>query len=230
MTTVLSRVARSFFSEAVAERAQLSSDDSQTRHGPIAKVWRRSESLVVPLGRPSGWIGSNRESWSRVKGRWPNHVWRYEILAVRPPHTEPFETLIVVDEFTEECLTLRVGPRLLVAQVVEALDVLVAHRGAPARLRHASGPEKIAVAVRQWLRRSGKVTRHCEAPLAGVEGRRDSLRQRLTGVIQEKATIVTHEAAQALAETWRAALNAKTYQSTVEPRAPVTRQSGHDVA
>ncbi len=230
MSNVISRTAQCLFGAAVADRARLTPDDGQSRHGPIAKVWRRNESVVVRHGRPSGWMGSNRASWSQVKGRWPNHVWRYEIVAVRPPHAEPFETWVVVDEFTEECLALRVEAKLEVAHVVEALEALVARRGAPTRLRRASGPDKIAVAVRQWLRRSENVTRHCEAPLAGVEGRRDSLRQRLTGVIRERATVVTHEAAQALAETWRAEVNAQTSQSMAEPREAVRRQSHHAVA
>lgn len=227
MINVVSRLARGLFRDAPAERARLPVDVDAVCNTPTAKIWRRGEGTVVPHARPIGWMASNPQPWSRVEGQWPNHVWRYDTVAVQAPHGDRFESLFVVDEFTGEYLAIRVEPKLEAAIVMETLRELFAGRGAPSRLRRISASDDTAVAVRRWLRESGHMTRHCEASSAGING---YLRQRLAQVVRERATVVTHEAAQALAETWRTALNAEPLQVSAAPQEPVARPSRRDVA
>lgn len=59
--------------------------------------------------------------------------------------------LNVIDEFTRECLCIRVGRKLGSADVIDVLTDLFIARGTPGFIRSDNGPEFVAVAVRGWI-------------------------------------------------------------------------------
>ena len=52
--------------------------------------------------------------------------------------------LNIVDEFTHECLAIRVARRLRAADVIDVLSDLFILRGVPAHIRSDNGPEFVA--------------------------------------------------------------------------------------
>jgi putative transposase len=63
--------------------------------------------------------------------------------------------LVVVDEFSRECLAIRVGRGLTSDDVLAVLAELFVARGVPEHVRSDNGPEFAAKAVRGWLARLG---------------------------------------------------------------------------
>ena len=63
--------------------------------------------------------------------------------------------LNVIDEFTHECLAIRVGRKLKATDVVDALSDLFLRRGAPGHIRSDNGPEFVAKAVQAWITAMG---------------------------------------------------------------------------
>ena len=64
--------------------------------------------------------------------------------------------LNLLDEFTRECLAIRVKRRL---NSVDAIDVLIDQfllRGVPSLIRPDNGPEFIAEAVKAWIATVGR--------------------------------------------------------------------------
>jgi hypothetical protein len=59
--------------------------------------------------------------------------------------------LNIVDEFTHECLAIRIARRLKAVDVIELLSDLFILRRVPAHIRSDNGPEFIAGAVRGWI-------------------------------------------------------------------------------
>ena len=59
--------------------------------------------------------------------------------------------LNVIDEFTRECLAIRVGRKLKSIDVIDVLSDLFILRGIPGHVRSDNGPEFIAKAVRSWI-------------------------------------------------------------------------------
>ena len=59
--------------------------------------------------------------------------------------------LDVIDEFTRECLAIRVDRRLKSTDVIDVLSDLFVLRGVPGHVRSDNGPEFIARAVREWI-------------------------------------------------------------------------------
>jgi transposase InsO family protein len=67
----------------------------------------------------------------------------------------PLKWLSIVDEFTRECLTLKVDRSITSEDVIDTLAELFAMRGVPKHIRSDNGPEFIAKAVRRWTERLG---------------------------------------------------------------------------
>ena len=64
--------------------------------------------------------------------------------------------LNVIDEFTRECLTIRIGRKLKAVDVIDTLSDLFMLRGVPGHIRSDNGPEFVAKAVREWIAAVGR--------------------------------------------------------------------------
>src|SRR5688500_4787921 len=121
----------------------------------VERIWRR-EGLKVPRRQPKrGRLWLNDGSCVRLRPERPNHVWAYDFVQDRTRDGRALRMLVVVDEFTRECLAIRVGRRLGSEEVLEVLAELLLARGAPEHVRSDNGPEFAAGAVRGWLARLG---------------------------------------------------------------------------
>jgi putative transposase len=66
--------------------------------------------------------------------------------------------LNVVDEFTHECIAIRIERKLKSIDVVDVLSDLFMTRGVPEHVRSDNGPEFIATAVQKWITEVGAKT------------------------------------------------------------------------
>ena len=69
-----------------------------------------------------------------------------------------YRMLNVIDEFTHECLAIRVARKLKAIDVIDALVDLFILRGIPGHIRFYNGPEFVAKAVREWIAAVGAKT------------------------------------------------------------------------
>ncbi len=63
--------------------------------------------------------------------------------------------LNVVDEYTHECLSIRVSRKLKATDVIDVLSDLFIMRGVPEHIRSDNGSEFIAIAVQRWIKAVG---------------------------------------------------------------------------
>ena len=66
--------------------------------------------------------------------------------------------LVVIDEFTRECLAIEVGRSFTSDDVIGVLQYLFAIRGVPEHIRSDNGPEFVAKGIRRWLVQAGVTT------------------------------------------------------------------------
>src|SRR5437588_509293 len=66
--------------------------------------------------------------------------------------------LNIIDEFTHECLAIRVSRRLKSSDVIDTLSDLFILRGIPGHVRSDNGPEFVAKAVQDWIGAVGAKT------------------------------------------------------------------------
>jgi putative transposase len=112
----------------------------------VERIWRR-EGLKVPTRQPKRarlWL--NDGSRIRLRAERRNHVWSYEFVEERTHDGRKFRLLNIIDEFTHECLAIRVSRRLRSIHVVETLAELFIRCGIPGHIRSDNGPEFVAQA------------------------------------------------------------------------------------
>ena len=76
-----------------------------------------------------------------------------------------YRTLNVIDEFSRECLVIRVKRKLNSTDVIDALTDLFIVRGVPTYIRSDNGPEFIAEAVKLWIKAVGAKIAYIEPGL-----------------------------------------------------------------
>ena len=117
----------------------------------VERIWRR-EGLKVPARQPKRarlWL--NDGSCIRLRAERPNQVWSYDFLEERTHDGRKFRMLNIIDEFTHECLAIRVSRRLTSIDVIDVISELFILRGVPEHIRSDNGPEFLAKAVQEWI-------------------------------------------------------------------------------
>src|ERR1700747_3385187 len=90
--------------------------------------------------------------------RAPDHVCSYDFVEERTHDGRKFRMLNIIDEFTHECLAIRVSRRLKSIDVIDVLSDLFILRGVPGNVRSDNGPEVVAKAVQEWIGAAGAKT------------------------------------------------------------------------
>ena len=102
--------------------------------------------------------GDSENACHRKRPEHYNHIWSYDLLSERLENGRLVKLLVVLDEFTRECLAIDVNKRLTGGDVVEVLRYLFAVRGTPDFIRSDNGPEFASKAVKKWLKAAGVKT------------------------------------------------------------------------
>src|SRR5829696_3555368 len=124
----------------------------------VERIWRR-EGLKVPERQPKRgrlWLADG--SCIRLRAERPNHVWSYDFVEDRTHDGRKYRMLNVIDEFTHECLAIRVARKLKAMDVIDVLSDLFILRGVPGHIRSDNGPEFVAKAVQKWITAVGAKT------------------------------------------------------------------------
>ena len=101
----------------------------------VERIWRR-EGLKVPQKQPKrGRLWLNDGSCIRLRPECANDVWSYDFVESRTHDGRKFRMLNVLDEFTRECLAIRIDRRLNSTAVIDVLTVLFILRGVPGHVR-----------------------------------------------------------------------------------------------
>ena len=88
----------------------------------------------------------------------PGHVWSYDFVSAQTHDGRQVRLLTLIDEFTRECLAIRVARGINSFGVIEALADAMLRNGIQAHIRSDNGPETTAKVVRDLLAQIGSKT------------------------------------------------------------------------
>src|SRR6266511_2560490 len=114
-----------------------------------------------------------------------------------------YRMLNVLDEFTHECLAIRVARKLKEIDVIDVLSDLFILRGVPAHIRSDNGPEFVAKAVQDWIAVVGAKTAYIERGSPWENGYIESFNARLRDKLLNGEIFYTLREAQIVIERWR---------------------------
>ena len=128
------------------------------------------------------------------------------VLRLRPDRThdgKAFRMLCIIDEFTRECLMIRVARKLKAIDIIDALCELFVSRGVPAHIRSDNGPESVAQALRDWIATVGAKTAYIEPGSPWENGYCESFNGKLRDELLNGEIFYTLKEAQIVIEYWR---------------------------
>ena len=195
----------------------------KVNHKRVERIWRR-EGLRVPRKQPKrGRLWLTDGSCIRLRPARLNHVWAYDFVAARTHDGRPFRILTIIDEYTRECLAMKVARSIRSDHVLECLADLFVIKGVPEHIRSDNGPEFTARVVRNWLPRVGASPLFIEPGSPWENGYVESFNGKLRDEFLDREIFYTLKEAQVLIEQWRKLYNEIRPHSALgyRPPAPV---------
>jgi putative transposase len=177
----------------------------QINHKRVERLWVE-ESLPLPRKR------KRRRQETPLTNRpspatRPNEVWSLDFVHDRTYYGQKLKMLTIVDEFTRECLEIRVEKRMKSQEVIETLDEIVTDRGAPKYLRSDNGSEFVSSLTTEWLKEKGVEPIHIEPGCPWENGFVESFNGKLREECLNEEIFWSRAEAQVLVDWWRQSYN-----------------------
>src|SRR5512133_1098090 len=198
----------------------LRNDGWKVNHKRVERIWRQ-EGLKVPHRQPKrGRLWLNDGSCMRLRAEYPKHVWSYDFVMDRTHDGKAFRTLNIIDEYTRECLAIRVGRSLKTEDVQACSTDLFCSRGVPIHLRSDNGSEFANQKIRAWLSELGVKTLFIEPGSPWENGYIESFNGKFRNELLNGEIFYTLQEAKILIEQWRKEYNTVRPHSALGYRPP----------
>ena len=199
----------------------LKRENWQVNHKRVERIWRR-EGLKVPRKQPKrGRLWLNDGSCIRLRPERKDHVWSYDFVMARTLNGKAFRILVIIDEFTRECLAMMVARKITSQDVIDQLFNLFVLRGMPKHVRSDNGTEFTARAIRNWLARLNVKALYIEPGSPWENGYVESFNGKLRDELLNREVFTTLTEARVLLEQWRREYNQVRPHSSLGYRPPV---------
>lgn len=170
------------------------------------RIWRlwRQEGLKVPKKkRKRRSLGASDNACHCRRAEWKDHVWTWDFVFDRTTSGSALKWLSIVDEYTRECLTLKVNRGITSEGVIDTLAELFAMRGVPQCIRSDNGPEFIAKAIQEWTEQLDIETLYIAPGSPWENGYAESFHSKLRDEFLSLEVFENLVAAQRLTAAWR---------------------------
>lgn len=194
----------------------------------VLRIWRR-EGLKIPAKqRPRRRLWLNDGSCIRLRPERRNHVWSYDFVETQTHDGRKVRLMTLIDEFTRECLAIRVARRINGMGVLETMADVMLVRGIPEHIRSDNGPEMTANIVRQWLASVGAKTLYIEPGSPWENGYCESFNGKLRDELLNGEIFCSLKEAKVLIEQWRHHYNTVRPHSSLGYRPPAPQTFAPD--
>ncbi len=182
---------------------QLRQEGWQVSDTRVYHLWRR-EGLKVPVRkRKNRRLGTSENGCIHRRAEYKDHVWCWDFVFNHTTSGSQLKWLSIMDEYTRECLGLKVDCSITSEDVIDILAELFATRGAPKCIRSDNGPEFIAQAIRRWLDCVDIEALYIEPGSPWENGYAESFQGRLRDEFLELEVFENLSAAKRLTRQWR---------------------------
>lgn len=203
--------------------ALLKADGWHINHKRVERIWRE-EGLKVPKRQPKkGRLYLHDGSCVRLRPCWEKHVWSYDFVSDRLHNHKKFKMLTIIDEYTRECLAIKVGYPMKAEQVLEALAELFTERGFPDYIRSDNGAEFTAKSVQDWLKIMGVKTAFITPGSPWENGFNERFNGSLRDEVLNQEMFYSMAEARAIIEQWRQHYNQIRPHSSLGYRPPAPK-------
>lgn len=171
------------------------------------RLWRREGLKVPQKAKKKRRLGDSDQGCIRHRVERRNHVWAWDFVFDSTSSGSSLKWLAIIDEYTRECLALKVSRRIRHDDAVDVLRGLFIAHGVPEHIRSDNGPEFIATGLQQWLDHSGVGPLYISPGSPWENGYAESFNSRLRDEFLGCEVFDDVQSAQALGTAWRVAYN-----------------------
>ena len=186
----------------------------------VQRIWRREGLKVPKKQKPRGRLWLNDGSCIRLRPERRNHVWSYDFVEAQTHDGRKVRLMTLIDEFTRECLAIRVARRINGLGVLETMADVMLMRGIPEHIRSDNGPEMTAKIVRNWLSGVGAKTLYIEPGSPWENGYCESFNGKLRDELLNGEIFYSLKEAKVVIEQWRHHYNTVRPHSSLGYRPP----------
>jgi len=186
----------------------------------VQRIWRQEGLKVPQKQKPRGRLWLNDGSCVRLRPERANHVWSYDFVSAMTHDGRTLRLLVLIDEYTRECLAIRVARRLGSYEVIETLADVMVWRGIPEHIRSDNGPEFVAKELRKWLGKVGTDTLYIEPGSPWENGYCESFNGKMRDECLNGEIFYSLKEAQIVIEQWRVEYNTRRPHSALGYRPP----------
>lgn len=198
----------------------LNAEGWQVNAKRIYRLWRQ-EGLKVPKKTTKRRrLGSSEGGIVRRTAEHKDHVWSVDFIFDRTTNGRLLKILVVIDEYTRECIALEVGRRFTSDHFIEVLADLLVIRGVPAFIRSDNGPEFISQRVRDFLEAIDVGTSYIEPGSPWQNGYVESFNSRLRDECLNCEEFTTMQEARIVIEHWRQSYNHRRPHGSLDGQTP----------
>lgn len=178
------------------------------REGWIVNVKRvhrlcRKEGLKVRRNRrKQRAVGASTNACHVKRAEFKDHVWTWDFAFDRTKSGTTLKWLSIVDEYTRECLALKVDRSITSEDVVNTLAELFAMRGVPQAIRSDNGPEFVSRAIQAWLEKLQIQTLYVAPGSPWENGYAESFHSKLRDEFLQREVFETLSSARRQTQTW----------------------------
>ena len=189
----------------------------------VHRLWRQ-EHLQVPTKQHKRrrLPGTSGNSCVRHRATHRNHVWSYDFLMDRTEDGRQLKLLVVIDEFTRECLAIEVGRTFTSRDVKLTLQYLFAVRGAAEHVRSDNGPEFMARNIQRWLNQAAVRTLYINKASPWENGYVESFNGKLRDELLNRELFLSVAEARYVLDEWRLDYNHRRPHSGLNWQTPAT--------
>ena len=187
---------------------QLRRQSWSVNHKRILRLWRQEGLKVPSKKRKRRASGSAVNGLGKLEATRPNQVWATDFLVDRDAHGKTLRWIVLVDEYTRECLQLEVGRSHKARDVRRLLMKTVSERGVvPEYVRSDNGPEYTALVMRKTMQSLGCNSAFIEPGSPWQNGYVESFNARFRDELVSTTLFWDLKEAKALTATWKEQYN-----------------------
>ena len=170
----------------------------------VHRLWKQ-EHLQVPQKQHKRrrLPGTSAHSCIRYRATHSDHVWRYDFLTDRTEDGRQLKLLVVIDEFTRECLAGEAARSCTARDVKLTLQYLFAVRGSPQHIRSDNGLEFVAKEIQRWLGQASVRTLYIKKASSWENGYVESFNGKLRDELLDRELFLGLDEARYVLDQWR---------------------------
>ena len=132
-----------------------------------------------------------------------NHVWTWDFIFDRTDKGSTLKMLTMLDEYTRQCMAIRVERQIRSGQVLATLWQAMMQYGIPEHIRSDNGTEFIAGKIQRWLRVNQIKTLYIEPGSPWQNGYIESFHSRFRDECLNREWLLNLREARVVIEDWR---------------------------